>query len=312
MTEQKNSDEIKKRFSLPDADSRFFDVSNGGANGVLLNIKKNEQQKTENLRKDIAAKMILHTRQSLQLWEGRRGDKSKGIYAICGLIEFGSQVGKIWLEASLDNPAADFCLVKIEKQFDAARKVIDTRLAEMKELIGNNDFFEEITIASNKQPVEVDLKFSCPWAFHAAGLLKKFDELVCLTLTARHVGFVDSQGWSNIVYDSARVLRKFFSSCENFVYVPLQREWFLDAEKHKKELFDAKTIWKFYGKKLPFIQAEFLNGEKRASLSPPIKNEAGMKIMRAEQFAAARELVIKAHKHRMNSRDKKTIETTKN
>jgi integrating conjugative element protein (TIGR03761 family) len=183
------------------------------------------------LKKEVSAVLKLHTRQAEQLWIGRKGDKATKVYPIWGLIQFASEIGKVWHEASLNNPVADFFLVKAEAEYEKTRKIIDSRLDELSSIIDDNDAFEEITLAENRQPIAHNLVFLCPWGYHGAGLLKKFDDIVCKAITARHVGFIDNESWQIYVHDSSRALRHFYRCCESFVDIPLERDWFTANDK---------------------------------------------------------------------------------
>jgi integrating conjugative element protein (TIGR03761 family) len=284
---------------------RFFDTQNKrleeNANKPLsmMHLKPQLKQNvtpTENLRKTVGVKLELQTRQAAQLVYGRKGDKRKKVYAIYGLISFASEVGDVWLECSLNNPIADYYLLRIEASYNQVKTIIDERLNEMKSLIDDSSVFDDIKVASAIHPQVFELRFSCPWGYKAAELLKKFDDLVCLALTARHIGFLDGRAWGQMVSVCSAALRKLFISADGFEAVPVQREWFAAhaTEEQKKLFYGAKALYSYRGNPLPQIPPDVMWGKTRASLHPGVKTIEGLEAMRSEQLARLEREINKA------------------
>jgi integrating conjugative element protein (TIGR03761 family) len=254
---------------------------------------------TSDIKKQVSAVMTLHTRQAEQLWAGRKGDTKAKIYPIWGLVQFASEIGKAWHEASLNNPVADYFLVKTEAEYEKVRAMIDSRLEELESMIDGNDIFDDISVAENRQPISHNLVFLCPWGYRGATLLKKLDDIVCKALTARHVGFINHDNWHLYVNDSARALRNFFRSCESFVDIPLERSWFVANDKR---LYSAKLAYRHYGKKIPFVPSEIMSGKKRAAMCPSIRDDETIKKLRAIGFKKAKPLMAEVFATRKKER----------
>ena len=61
------------------------------------------------------------------------------------------------------------------------------KIQEMTNLLEGLDDFE-VTLQASVQPVQITLQFYSPWGFRGAMLLKQFDKLIRMALTARHIG----------------------------------------------------------------------------------------------------------------------------
>ncbi len=275
---------------------RFLETQNKrldeNANKPLSAVQLKPQPKqivtpTENLRKTVGVKLELQTRQAAQLVHGRRGDKRKKVYAIYGLISFASEVGDAWLESSLNNPIADYYLIRVEEAYNEVKSIIDERLNEMRSLIEDNSVFDDIKVASAIHPQVFELRFSCPWGYKAAELLKHFDDLVCLALTARHIGFLDSRAWGQMVSVCSAALRKLFITTAQFESIPVQRDWFAaHATEAQKKLFNsARSLYSYRGNPWPQLPHELIFGKMRPSLHPGIKTIEGLEAIRADQLS---------------------------
>lgn len=218
---------------------------------------------------EMKALMTVHTNLALQMWQGREQDIERDIRPIIGVTRFASGIAHIWNESARDNPMADWILLIAEERFHVAAELIDQNLTSLREILEGQEFFDDIESATNIRPIVLPLNFHCPWGYKAATLLKKFDDVVRLSLTATHLGLVSANDWDVLVRESARRMRGFLGVVAMDLRVHLERSWF--HKRGNKKLASAKQEIRKLGKKLPFIPKDVMSGERRATLSPLIQ-----------------------------------------
>jgi integrating conjugative element protein (TIGR03761 family) len=214
---------------------------------------------------EMKAVMTVHTNLALQMWQGREQDIERDIRPIIGVTRFASGIAHIWNESARDNPMADWILLIAEERFQVAAELIDQNLASLREILEGQEFFDDIESATNIRPIVLPLNFHCPWGYKAATLLKRFDDVVRLSLTATHLGLVSTSDWEVLVRESARRMRGFLGVVAMDLRVHLERSWF--HKRGNKKLASAKQEIRKLGKKLPFIPKDVMSGERRATLS---------------------------------------------
>ena len=216
----------------------------------------------------MGAAVELHTRAAINLFRGRRAEPEKGVRPINGLLRFANQVSKVWTGASRNDPIADLILIRVEESFERAEAKVDkalNRVNSMIEAMASQGF--SISQSLSVSPVKVELSFSTPWAWKGALLLKKFDQLILASLTAKHLALiVDSTDWNILVNQSASALRNFFIQPDAYVLTNLKRHDFKRTSKYLR---------RHYGKAkrgVPFVPTDILRGERRAKVAPAIKH----------------------------------------
>lgn len=217
--------------------------------------------------------MTVHTNLALQMWQGREQDIERDIRPIIGVTRFASAIAHIWNESARDNPMADWILLIAEERFQVASELIDQNLSTLREILEGQAFFDDIESATNIRPIVLPLNFHCPWGYKAATLLKKFDDVVRLSLTATHLGLVGASDWEVLVRESARRMRGFLGVVAMDLRVHLERSWF--SKRGSKKLASAKQDIRKLGKKLPFIPQDVMAGTRRAALSPAVQVATG-------------------------------------
>jgi integrating conjugative element protein (TIGR03761 family) len=221
---------------------------------------------------EMKAMMTVHTNLALQMWQGREQDIERDMRPIIGITRFASGIAHIWNESARDNPMADWILLIAEERHQVASDVIDRNLKSLKEILEGQEFFDDIESATNIRPIVLPLNFHCPWGYKAATLLKKFDDVVRLSLTATHLGLVTAKDWEVLVRESARRMRGFLGVVAMDLRVHLERGWF--NKRGNKKLASAKQELRKLGKTLPYIPQDVMSGARRAVLSPAIQTAA--------------------------------------
>jgi len=210
------------------------------------------------------ASMTLHTKLAVNLYRGRRADPSRGINAVIGLLGFAQKATIVWSGAASDDPIADMYLLKIETAFDAANALVTKSISVVRELISDMEGFD-IDVSASLAPVKVDMEFLTPWAWQSATLVSRFDELVRMCLTARHLGLLTQSEWHTTIKKVGNAIRHLFVAPDNYIYTGLRR--FRMGGRIKR----ARSMYAKRGMKLPEIPPEVLNLSKRARFAPPIK-----------------------------------------
>jgi integrating conjugative element protein (TIGR03761 family) len=212
----------------------------------------------------MSAVVKFHSTQSINMFRGRKGDPEKGIRPIIGLARFARQVSLVWSAAVIDDPYADQVLLDIEQAYDAAKMSLDAKEKTMTNLLEGLDDFE-VTLQASVQPVQITLQFYSPWGFRGAMLLKQFDKLIRMALTARHIGIFTEEDWVSIVRDAARSLRHMFNEVDGWVSTGVKREDIRNSTNVAKR---AAARYEEIKKGYLVVDQEVISGLYRAKLSP--------------------------------------------
>lgn len=212
----------------------------------------------------MSAVVKFHSTQSINMFRGRKGDPEKGIRPIIGLARFARQVSLVWSAAAIDDPYADQVLLDIEQAYDAAKMSLEAKEKTMTNLLEGLDDFE-VTLQASVQPVQITLQFYSPWGFRGAMLLKQFDKLIRMALTARHIGIFTEEDWVSIVRDAARSLRHMFNEVDGWVSTGVKREDIRNSTNVAKR---AAARYEEIKKGYLVVDQEVISGLYRAKLSP--------------------------------------------
>ncbi len=256
----------------------------------------------------MSAVVKLHSRLAINLFRGRKGDPANNVRPIIGLARFARQSALVWTAAGSDDPYADQTLIAVEIAYEAAQKAVEQKIHAMQELLdGMEDF--EITLQASERPVNVDLKFFSPWGFRGATLLKQFDKLVRLALTARHIGLFTDDDWGRVVHEASQALRHMFAEVDYWISTGVKRVDLLTGNRIAQR---AKARYET-ARKVPFVlEPEVLAGNYRAKLSPKNKAlEAGSGEAAKKMMEAAKAALGKVENGTVKVTRKATVKVTK-
>ncbi len=206
--------------------------------------------------------MLLHTKQAHRLFYGRRRNEAENTHMVVGLIRFAANVSLCWKAAEEDDPYADLALLNIETAYNEAVKSLDETQNELAELLESMNNIE-INISQSIKPVEVFLSFSVPWGFRGANLLAKFDQIVKMGLSARHVGLLMDDESHRLLHSQRKLVRKVFTQSLSWNQSGVTRNDFAANNKVVQ-----RAIEKHRGREIP---ADVLRGDRRAVLAPAIR-----------------------------------------
>ena len=152
--------------------------------------------------------LILQTYQAQSLVRGRRRREDKP--AIIGLLYFADRLKTLWQAARHDDPYADWWLFKIEQAIIQCRERLGRLFEQFSTVLASQDSLQ-LTLAESSNPQRIDLQFANPYAFRAAQMLAEFDRLMCVLMTARHIGLASTQTLDEHILVSSRWLRGVFA-----------------------------------------------------------------------------------------------------
>ena len=199
--------------------------------------------------------LAIQTRQAQQLIRGRDGTPDKP--TIIGLVGFADRLRVIWQAARNDDPYADWWLIKVHEAIDAARTYIRNRQTDLNDQLNEMPAME-VSVATSQRPYRVPLQFANPYAYRGAHLLSEYDRLVCLALTARHMGLLDGETCTRLLNVCARKIRSTFTTPQSYRFLKLDRESVRKATGRSHEASKA----------MGEVPDDVLSGERQAPLVP--------------------------------------------
>ncbi|NWB99596.1 TIGR03761 family integrating conjugative element protein [Pseudomonas gingeri] len=207
--------------------------------------------------------LTLHTYHAVRVWHGRPAGEKKA--AITGMASFVSLVNRMKHEAQLDDPYADFWLIRIQEKLASSK----AELARLQEKM--DPFLTQLLAARcvgdnhNVQPVTLPIFISSPFGFLAVYLLITYDDSVrrlqqayCAALITRR----DMESWINA---GGRVLRSLFGLAQQYKFSGVTRADFAvnnDRARQARETFGELPL-------------DVLEGVRRSEFAPPIIRHRG-------------------------------------
>jgi integrating conjugative element protein (TIGR03761 family) len=208
-----------------------------------------------------SASLPIETRQAQRLVYGRRGSEEQP--AIIGLVRFGMLMKRVWLSAMLDDPYADWFLIRVLEALDSGREAIDALRRELDALLDNTSGVE-IEVARSLKPVRVPLQFATPYGYMGAYLIADYDELARRVLTARHVGLLAREEAERLLQRGGRQIRHAFC-------LPLQwKHCAIDRDDVRQNTQRAQAARVAMGE----LPQDVLEGTRRATHAPAIRRNA--------------------------------------
>ncbi|MEC9360192.1 MAG: TIGR03761 family integrating conjugative element protein [Pseudomonadota bacterium] len=165
--------------------------------------------------------LILQTRQSQRLVEGRKSDGGKS--GILGLTGFAALLRSIWNGARAGDPYADWWLIRVQDALDESATELDALQAHVEHALQTLSGMT-VTVAQSVQPISLPLTFGNPYAFRGAQLLARYDEVVRGILTARHVALFDRDTAERLLADAGRHVRRAYNAALGYRFLGINRD----------------------------------------------------------------------------------------
>jgi len=210
-------------------------------------------------------KITVHTKLAHRLFRGRKASKAKnggkGTQAIIGLVRFASNINSLASLVSMDDPYADQKLLQIEEALEAVTGLVSERTQALQEIVEAYDSIEDPESAS-LEPIRLPVEFRTPYyGYAASNLLKKFDDLVRLGLSARKMGLILDDDWTRLVTNSATKIRHVFLLSTGYHFAGANRNDFAANNPV------ARSAIEKYGE----LPQDILKGERRGRHAPHIR-----------------------------------------
>ena len=212
----------------------------------------------------MGAKATLHTHLAVNMFRGRKGDRTKNLREIVGMSLFGRTCGLLWSAARNDDPYADQCILEIERVFNKEKEHLEKREQQLNEMLEGLDGLE-VVVQSSTRPVEIPINFHSPWAYRGLQLLLQYDRIVRLSMTAHHVGLIDDKEWNDVVSDSGRGIRHLFEQVNRWYQTGVTRE---DVRQCNQAAQRALLIHNEKKFNRLILDEAVVSGELRASVAP--------------------------------------------
>lgn len=203
------------------------------------------------------ASLLVQTRQAQRLVYGRRQSQEQA--GIIGLVRFGMLMKRIWNAAALDDPYADWFLIRMHEALDAGREALRPLRDQVDTLLAGVEGVE-ISVAHSLNPVRVPLQFANPYGYMGAYLIAEYDELVCGVLTARHVGLLPRDPAEEMLHRGGRAIRRALLIPTQWKHCAVRRE---DVRQQNQR---ARTAHEAMGD----LPQDVLEGIRRAPHAPTL------------------------------------------
>ncbi len=151
------------------------------------------------------ATLTLHTQKAQALFSGK-SEKHGPV----GVPQFASLIHKVSRAAQVDDPYADFILMKVEDGLITIRKQIQAS-KEKYQTVLNAQADVDIKIAFNENPARIHLNFASSYGDMAAHLCKDFDHFARVVLTAKKVGIPLDEPHDTLINTACRQIRRVLS-----------------------------------------------------------------------------------------------------
>lgn len=199
--------------------------------------------------------LVLQTHHSQRLVHGRGGEDGK--QQIVGLVQFAALTRSVWNGALADDPYAHWWLVRMHEAIEESAAELQTLHGHVSALLQAIPGLT-VSVAQSVEPIRLLLTFTNPFGFRGAYLLARFDELVRLILTARHVALADRDTSARLLADGGRNVRRAYNSVLRYRFLGINGD---DVRLMTARGKEAEAL-------MGPLPAAVLNGSLRAPHAP--------------------------------------------
>lgn len=211
------------------------------------------------LRSDTS--LTLHTHYALAFVTGRSRQESQQRNAIPGLLAFAKRTRLLWQSTQADDPYADWQLLTIEHDLDAATRLISDWQQQLSDSLTPQHTLRW-THAQSIQPTTIRLQFHNPYGYLAATCVGEYDQLACRILSGIHVGLLTKQSGFQTLHQTGRCLRRLFSQVYTWKHTGVTRA---DIEHNTQPAQQAIA-------RLGHCPIEILEKRQRGMYAPEIRS----------------------------------------
>lgn len=161
--------------------------------------------------------MTLHTKEGLRLFMGRAKDPERKLEAIPGGTRIGSAAKVVWMLTALDNPYADWALLRLEENLrfvtDLLQKETD---AGVQKLASMRDRGINYSVLASRAPKTLELGFKSPYGFAIAEVIALYDYFVRVNKSLVHRNLLADDAGLMLIRGVTRTIRGRFNEFARF------------------------------------------------------------------------------------------------
>jgi len=199
-----------------------------GADPVVTVHEAMSMQRLGGLVDDASDTMTLHTKEAYRLFMGRSADPQGSLQPIVGGKRIATALKSLWMLTGLDNPYADWALVRHEENLALMRK----RLAdETKAAQADLDMMKQqglsYALLVSQQPQVLNLGFKSPYGYAIAELVVAYDYYIRAMKTLGRKNLRSDDQVRQSIRELTRFIRRHWNETARF------ERWLLRAEVQK-------------------------------------------------------------------------------
>lgn len=218
---------------------------------------------SDSLQSEIS--ITLHTRAASRLWAGRK--KTEESPAIISCPRFADTTRLMEQNVRNDDPYADYHFYEIHNEIISAREKLQKTRKAVEQLIKDNlPEGMSMTKSLSQSPEVIELRIASKLSFLTMYLLADFDILARQVMLARHTALIERPRSEEILYNAQKTFRSVLHRSTKWRFTGVTRD---DMAANNQK---AQRAIELMGQ----LDEEFLKGEKRSSLAPPIMKKSGL------------------------------------
>lgn len=158
--------------------------------------------------------LMLHTKEALKIFMGRKEDKENGIHHIPGISVYAKLLRTIWGACLSGQPFAKYWIQKIEIKLAETEQDLKQFLESLKEHESKSIF--NISKSLSVKPVEVELNFATPYTYKVVYCLVLVDEIAAKLITLRHLALIPTSEFNKGIRDARGAMNRLLNSIGGF------------------------------------------------------------------------------------------------
>jgi integrating conjugative element protein (TIGR03761 family) len=176
-----------------------------------------------------------------------------------GLLPFASQMNAIYQASRLDDPYADFYLMKIENALIKTQECLREQSQLYQQQLSNLAGLQ-MQLADTDRPLSVPIYFATPYAHFATRLLVELDALARCVISLNKLGLPLEKPLSELLRGLGKSFRSTLGKCNGWQHTGITRQ---DVVENTPLAIDAKQ-------RMGKLDPRIMNKSLRAKLAPRI------------------------------------------
>lgn len=194
-------------------EAKTVDLKKDEANQTIQDVESEVFEDPGAIRSEVT--LLLHTKEALKIFMGRKEDKENGIHHIPGVSVYAKLLRTIWGSCLAGNPFAKFWIQKVEVKLKETEEDLRQFLEDLKE---HESISSQLNISKSLsvKPVEVKLSFATPYTYKVVYCLVLLDEIAAKLITLRHLALISPLEFSKGIRDSRGAMNRLLNSIGGF------------------------------------------------------------------------------------------------